>query len=82
MLLFMQKWPLYYSLPWIHYSLSSLFFGLSFGFLCGYSLTQQFSPELEHDECGLYLQQSSPPIDSTAGFSGIVIASKILLFNY
>ncbi|KAE8023783.1 hypothetical protein FH972_009446 [Carpinus fangiana] len=32
-------------------------------------LTQQFPPELEHDECGLYLQQSSPPIDSTTGFS-------------
>ncbi|KAF3430907.1 hypothetical protein FNV43_RR25637 [Rhamnella rubrinervis] len=32
-------------------------------------LGQQFSPELEQDECGIYLQQSSPPINSTTGFS-------------
>lgn len=80
MLLFLLKGLLHYSFLWIHYSLSSSFFGLSFGFLCGYSLTQQFPPELEHDECGPYLQQSSPPVDSTTGFSGIPIANKILVF--
>ncbi|KAH7516812.1 hypothetical protein FEM48_Zijuj10G0174400 [Ziziphus jujuba var. spinosa] len=32
-------------------------------------LGQQLPPELEQDECSLYLQPSSPPINSTTGFS-------------
>lgn len=41
------------------------------------SLMQQFPPELEHDDCGPYLQQNSPPINSTIGFSGSVLHGAI-----
>ena len=33
---------------------------------------QQLPTELEQDECSVYLQPSSPPINSTTGFSGMV----------
>lgn len=36
---------------------------------------RQFPPDLENDECGLYLQQSSPPIDSTTTFADLLTAS-------
>ncbi|KAJ4827406.1 hypothetical protein Tsubulata_006461 [Turnera subulata] len=34
------------------------------------SLLQQIAPEMERDEVGSYMQQSSPPNNSTTGFSG------------
>lgn len=48
-----------------------LFFFCWFLFL-NCSLGQQLPTELEQDECSVYLQQSSPPVNSTTGFSGMV----------
>lgn len=41
------------------------------------SLVQQFHPQLEREDIGLYLQQGSPPVTCSAGFSGLVPSGTI-----
>ncbi|XP_022148893.1 protein MEI2-like 4 isoform X1 [Momordica charantia] len=41
------------------------------------SLVQQLHPQLEREDIGLYLQQGSPPINCSAGFSGLVPSGTI-----
>jgi len=43
--------------------------------LC-HSLVQQLHPQLEREDIGLYLQQGSPPVSCSAGFSGIIAIRK------
>ena len=38
---------------------------------------QDESPDSEQDECGPYLHQSSPPNNSTTGFTDMVSANEI-----
>lgn len=47
------------------------------------SLVQQLHPQLEREDIGLYLQQGSPPVNCSAGFSGIIAKrkSRSLLVN-
>ncbi|XP_008459917.1 protein MEI2-like 4 isoform X2 [Cucumis melo] len=41
------------------------------------SLVQQLHPQLEREDIGLYLQQGSPPVNCSAGFSGLVPSGTI-----